>query len=206
MGYKKNPDYNGETEYGVAFTQFNVKWNGTFGTRQDTYSRFVKSFENHSKLTVYANSTVDKIVLTNDKKIDYLIFHYNNLTYKSKAHHEIILCAGTFRTPLIMRSGIGDCNEISKFGIDCIVNLGGVGKNLMDHVIPYASWSLREQDPQHKTVMDINVIFDQVVSEVNGLLKPKYQFQRAINSIKSTNHILNYYFNSTQFTPNLNCI
>lgn len=46
---------------------------------------------------------------------------------------EVILCGGTFNTPqLLMLSGIGDRAELAQHGIECRVNLPGVGKNLQD--------------------------------------------------------------------------
>jgi choline dehydrogenase len=47
---------------------------------------------------------------------------------------QIILCAGAIMSPvLLMWSGIGPATELQRFGIDCLVDLPGVGANLMDH-------------------------------------------------------------------------
>ena len=49
------------------------------------------------------------------------------------ARHEVVLSAGAFNTPqLLMLSGIGPADELARHGIDCRVDLPGVGRNLQD--------------------------------------------------------------------------
>jgi choline dehydrogenase-like flavoprotein len=48
---------------------------------------------------------------------------------------EVILSAGSICTPqILLLSGIGDKEELRKFGIKTVVHLPEVGKNLQDHV------------------------------------------------------------------------
>lgn len=50
-----------------------------------------------------------------------------------RARKEVILCGGAFNSPqLLMLSGIGPRNELAALGIDCRVDLPGVGANLQD--------------------------------------------------------------------------
>ncbi|KFY35841.1 hypothetical protein V494_05566 [Pseudogymnoascus sp. VKM F-4513 (FW-928)] len=50
------------------------------------------------------------------------------------ATREVILSAGVFNTPQILKlSGIGPAEELQSFGIDVVANLPGVGTNLQDH-------------------------------------------------------------------------
>ena len=52
-----------------------------------------------------------------------------------KAKKEVIISAGSYRTPLILeRSGVGNPKILSKLGIDVVVNNPGVGENLIDQV------------------------------------------------------------------------
>lgn len=49
------------------------------------------------------------------------------------ATREVILSAGTFNTPQILKlSGVGPKDELEKFGIDVVKELPGVGENLQD--------------------------------------------------------------------------
>jgi choline dehydrogenase-like flavoprotein len=51
------------------------------------------------------------------------------------ANEEIIISAGAYRTPqLLMLSGIGPAAELEKHGIEQVVELSEVGKNLHDHL------------------------------------------------------------------------
>ncbi|KAM4058743.1 GMC oxidoreductase [Hirsutella rhossiliensis] len=55
-----------------------------------------------------------------------------------KANKEVIVSGGTYCSPNILnRSGIGAKEELEKHGITTIVDLPGVGKNLMDHLIVF---------------------------------------------------------------------
>jgi choline dehydrogenase len=49
------------------------------------------------------------------------------------ASREVILCAGAFNTPQLLKlSGVGPAEELKKFDIDIVVDLPGVGENLQD--------------------------------------------------------------------------
>lgn len=53
-----------------------------------------------------------------------------------KARKEVVISAGTYGSPgILLRSGIGAKDEIEKLGIQSQINLPGVGKNLMDHLV-----------------------------------------------------------------------
>jgi choline dehydrogenase-like flavoprotein len=56
--------------------------------------------------------------------------------FSRSATKEVILAAGAVNTPqLLMLSGIGDREQLSRFNIHTIVNLPDVGQNLQDHVL-----------------------------------------------------------------------
>jgi choline dehydrogenase-like flavoprotein len=51
-----------------------------------------------------------------------------------RARREVIVSAGAIQSPqILMLSGIGDGNELRKFGIEVVRHLPGVGRNLQDH-------------------------------------------------------------------------
>jgi len=51
------------------------------------------------------------------------------------ARQEVIVCAGAVQTPqLLMLSGIGEAQELTRHGIEVVHDLPGVGKNLQDHL------------------------------------------------------------------------
>src|SRR5262249_10194142 len=51
------------------------------------------------------------------------------------ASRELILCAGAIHSPrLLLLSGIGPQVDLKHLGIETLVDLPGVGRNLQDHV------------------------------------------------------------------------
>ena len=63
------------------------------------------------------------------------------------ATKEIILSAGTFRTPqLLMLSGIGPAATLSKHNIPPIIDAPQVGQNLFDHFAHFQFWKIRNPE------------------------------------------------------------
>ncbi|KAL5636474.1 hypothetical protein ACGC1H_000440 [Rhizoctonia solani] len=62
-------------------------------------------------------------------------------TYTAK--YEVISSAGTFQTPqLLMLSGIGPSQQLTKLGIKTLVDLPGVGENVQDRMEATVVWKL----------------------------------------------------------------
>ncbi|KAK7757945.1 hypothetical protein SLS62_000323 [Diatrype stigma] len=57
---------------------------------------------------------------------------------------EIVLSAGAVRSPqVLMLSGVGPAQELSKFNIDVLLEQPEVGKNLMDHGLLLNAWRVK---------------------------------------------------------------
>ena len=53
-----------------------------------------------------------------------------------EARREVIVSGGAYSSPaMLLRSGIGPKQELQEIGVECQVDLDGVGKNLMDHPV-----------------------------------------------------------------------
>ncbi|GAA6062336.1 hypothetical protein JCM10212_006586 [Sporobolomyces blumeae] len=83
-------------------------------------------------------------VLFSDKKRNGLVeasgveFTLSNvttsLTFSAHATHEVVLSAGSIQTPQLLElSGIGNARFLKSKGVKPVVDLPGVGENLMDH-------------------------------------------------------------------------
>lgn len=64
------------------------------------------------------------------------------------ARREVVLCAGAIDTPrLLQLSGIGPRPVLEAAGVPVVLDLPGVGENLMDHAEGLVVWELREAPP-----------------------------------------------------------
>ncbi|RVU23059.1 choline oxidase [Streptomyces antnestii] len=64
------------------------------------------------------------------------------------ARREVILCCGAIDTPrLLQLSGIGPRAVLEDAGVPVVVDLPGVGENLMDHAEGLVVWELRTSPP-----------------------------------------------------------
>ena len=105
-----------------------------------TGADFITKTYRRENITIKTNVVVDKVRLeplggslraTGIDMVD-----KDGIHSTVRARKEIIISAGSFCSPpILMRSGIGDKSDLEKIGIDCKVNLPGVGKNLSDHII-----------------------------------------------------------------------
>ena len=61
-----------------------------------------------------------------------------------RADREVILCAGAYNSPqILLRSGVGDADELRALGLDVIADLPGVGENLRDHLDYFIQYECR---------------------------------------------------------------
>ena len=97
-----------------------------------------------SNLTIKTEVTVDRVILEAEsftkRAVAVRVIEKDGQVHIIKARREIIVSGGAYCSPpILMRSGIGPEQELEKIGIECIVNLPGVGQNLMDHLVSLAS-------------------------------------------------------------------
>jgi choline dehydrogenase-like flavoprotein len=60
------------------------------------------------------------------------------LTLTATAKKEVIICGGAIDSPkLLLLNGIGPRSELEALGVECKVDLPGVGKNLHDHILTF---------------------------------------------------------------------
>jgi choline dehydrogenase len=89
----------------------------------------------HRNLTVLTAAQVVRLTLSRTRctGVDFLL---DGRLHSVRASAEVILSAGAIHTPrLLLLSGIGPQVELQQLGIDTIVDLPGVGRNLQDHIL-----------------------------------------------------------------------
>ncbi|MEN9598407.1 MAG: hypothetical protein RL596_718 [Bacteroidota bacterium] len=130
-GIQKNGDYNGPIQEGAHLLQFTIKNN----KRHSTATAFLKPAMRRKNLTVKINTQVKRILIENGRAVGVEVLTPQKTAERINCNKEVLLSAGAIQSPhILMLSGIGDPTELKRVGIDVIIPLPGVGKNLQDHV------------------------------------------------------------------------
>ena len=126
-----NEDFNGESQEGIGYYQTTQK-NGKRCSAAKAYLVPVLEREN---LTVLTDTNVNKILVNDSRATGVSCIGEDGEEFTLNATKEVLLSSGAFGSPqVLLRSGIGPEQEITKHGIEHKVDLPGVGKNLQDHI------------------------------------------------------------------------
>lgn len=129
-GYKRNPDYNGSDQEGVAYFQLTTR-NGRRCSSAVAYLHPVRYRQNLTVLTGHAVERLD----FDGKRVTGLVARHRGAPVKIKARREVVLSAGALASPqILMTSGIGSADKLKPHGIEVRHELKGVGENLQDHL------------------------------------------------------------------------
>lgn len=124
-------DLNAPRPEGVGVQNLNTQ----DGVRCSPSSAFLRPAMGKESLTVLTGAQAVKLRLSGTRCVGLDILVDGKL-HSVSASREVILCAGAIDTPrLLMLSGIGSYNELKSLGIEPVVDLPGVGRNLHDHVL-----------------------------------------------------------------------
>jgi len=129
-GYKKNHDYNGADQEGVGYFQLTMKG----GRRCSSAAAYLAPVRGRKNLEVITDIQTEKVLIENGRAVGVRARHKGKMV-DVKARCEVILSAGAIGSPqILMLSGVGDGEELSRHGIAVNADLKGVGKNLQDHL------------------------------------------------------------------------
>jgi choline dehydrogenase len=130
LGEPYNHDFNGPRQRGVGFYQFmNRK-----GRRCSAVYAYIAPVQGDPNLTIRLNTPVHRIELEHDRATAVRYRDRQGRERRAVAEREIILAAGALVTPqLLMLSGIGPADQLRSHGLACLLDLPGVGENLIDH-------------------------------------------------------------------------
>jgi choline dehydrogenase len=128
------------------------------GKRQSAYRSYVYPRLQQPNLTVLTDALVTKILFEGNRATG-IEFEHAGQVSQAQATFEIVLSLGAIQTPkLLMQSGIGDEQELRKFGIPVRQHLPGVGRNLHDHVALGLVWEATDA-PLPQTARSTAVAF-----------------------------------------------
>ncbi len=125
-------DFNGASNEGFGKYHLTIK----DGKRCSSFMGYLKPNLGRKNLKIIANKIVSKIIIENKRAIGVEYYDASNgVSKKVFAKREIILSAGAIGSPqILLLSGIGPADELKMIGIEPLLNLPSVGKNLQDHL------------------------------------------------------------------------
>ena len=129
-GFSRNPDYNGENQEGVGYFQLTLDK----GRRCSSAAAYLKPIKSRQNLTVITHAQAEKVIISKGRATG-IRANIKGKTQDITAHREVILSAGAIGSPqILMLSGVGDAEALTRHGVNIQRNLPGVGKNLQDHL------------------------------------------------------------------------
>lgn len=107
-----------------------------------TSADFMTNKNHRGNITIKTDTTVDKVIFSKDReqtRASGVLTRASDGRGTVRTFHarkEIIISGGAYCSPaILLRSGIGPKDELEKHNIVCTVDLPGVGRNLMDHLV-----------------------------------------------------------------------
>ncbi|HXF86768.1 MAG TPA: GMC family oxidoreductase N-terminal domain-containing protein [Xanthobacteraceae bacterium] len=101
--------------------------NAVDGVRISAAHAYLGPLRGSKNLTIRADTLVDRVVLERGHATGVQVASSDEIIGADL----VILAAGTYASPaLLMRSGIGPASDLAGFGVECHVDLPGVGRNL----------------------------------------------------------------------------
>ncbi len=131
-GYADVWDHNDPESSGVG------PWprNRRDGIRISTAIGYLAPARPRLNLTIRPHVHVRRVLVENGSAIGVEVESYGEIQHVRG--RRVTLSAGAINSPaILMRSGIGPRGELDALGIPCLVNLPGVGRNLLDHVMVF---------------------------------------------------------------------
>jgi len=137
-GIPYNSDINGECLQGVSRTPCSI----FAGTRQSTARVYLRPAMKRRNLKVVTRALARKILFDGKEAVG-VEYDSNGRTEVAKASKEIILSAGAIRSPqILLLSGIGPAEQMSRFRLPLVHELRGVGHNYMDHLAAHMAFKV----------------------------------------------------------------
>ena len=129
-GFAFNPDFNSGEPAGCGYYQIAAK----NGRRASSSSAYLRPAMGRSNLEVITGAKVNRILIEQGRAVGVEYCHSGQVL-ALRAECEVILSAGAINSPkLLMLSGVGEAQALTRLGIKVQADVPGVGQNLQDHL------------------------------------------------------------------------
>jgi choline dehydrogenase-like flavoprotein len=141
-GHPATEDFNGVQQEGVGMYQVTQR----DGLRCSSAIAFLKPAAERPNLTVLSSTLVHRIVLEGTR-VTGVCIETGGQVRTIGVRGEVVVSAGAYQSPqILLLSGIGPADELLAVGVEPIVDLPEVGRNLQDHAGMLVSY--RTSTPQ----------------------------------------------------------
>jgi choline dehydrogenase len=128
MGLATIEDYNAGEQEGLGFAQLTQRR----GFRVSSSKAFLSPISRRRNFSISINTLVLKLVVVAGRVSGALILRDGEIEFIES--QRTVLCAGAINTPqILMLSGIGNARELSKLGIEPVLDSPHIGRNLLEH-------------------------------------------------------------------------
>ncbi|NBA94810.1 GMC family oxidoreductase [Pseudomonas sp. R5(2019)] len=132
-GIPHNADFNGVKQEGCGAYQVTQR-----GGRRCSAAKgyLTKEVRKRPNLTLQTECLVTRVKIENGRAtgVEYVQGRDSREVRFAKANREVVVAAGAIGSPkVLMLSGVGPANDLSRLGITVQKDLPGVGQNLQDH-------------------------------------------------------------------------
>lgn len=129
LGVRGNDDFNGPSQEGVGYLQFNIR----NGMRCSAATAFLNPVRSRPNLRIETGVLAERILTEGGRAVG--VRYRTAEGVQEVRAQEVILCGGTVNSPqLLMLSGIGEAAQLRRHGIEVVRDIPEVGRNLHDHI------------------------------------------------------------------------
>ncbi len=129
-GYPWSKDTNGARQEGFGLMEQTIHK----GKRVSCANAYLDPIRQRKNLTILSDTLAHRVLFDGTTATGVEISQRGGVQ-KISAASEVIVCCGAINSPkLLMLSGIGNAEELTRNGIELLVDLPGVGANLQDHI------------------------------------------------------------------------
>jgi choline dehydrogenase len=160
-GYDTTDDLNGIQLEGAGWNPTNIK----DGVRQDMWHAMVEPVLDDGRVQVRAGARVQRLLIEDGRCVGVELEGGEQI----HVNREVVVSSGALESPrLLMLSGIGDRQELEAIGIESVVDLPGVGKNLHDHLLLGVVYEATQPIPAGRHNLSESVMFLRSSVELDG--------------------------------------
>ena len=149
VGIPYNPDYNGASQDGIGITQATIH----HGRRMSTARCYLDPARNRKNLEIRTHALVNQLLLEGQQCVG-VRYEVAGQAHEARAAREVVVSAGAINSPQILElSGVGQPEQLQRYGIEVRHALVGVGENLREHYAPRMKWSVTARGVTYNDTM-----------------------------------------------------